>query len=400
MASSVVGEKVNKRLIDELYCDLNFIDKFAIAKLIPHDLKQQISKFFVFYDTSEGRNILFITKSDQVYGLGSNKNGCLGFGHTDAIDEPLLVQELCDKKISKFHIGSHHVFARSENHIYAWRTGKPERVDSLTGIRFQSMVSGLFSTFGVTYDGDWYNFKVDVENPQIMKSDEFKVPIRKALQMNFLRFLLLDNGCVVAWGTNIFRNLGIISNEDFITEPVFLELLDVKDIRSTMRNTYFLKRNGHIYFCGVYYQFENGIAKIYHQCEPKVLDENRKFNSIVYFDDFEHILARSNDKVFKLVHDKLYETSYSNYKDYLADNFQLTAATLNVNNPNDNSNGELQRSTTIPHQNKADRFQIQFSEETQLGEGAFGLAYKVRDIFDGKYYCIKKIDRQSKCMLS
>lgn len=403
MTSSVVSDKVNKRVIEELWCDLNFIDKFAIAKLIPDDLKKQISNFYVFYDIGQGRNILFVTKSDQVYGVGSNLNGCLGFGHDDAIDEPLLIQELCDKKISKLHIGRYHVFAHCENHIYAWRTfygtGKPERVERLSGIRFKSMISGQFSTFGVTYDGDWYIFEDDVENPQITKRDEFQVPIRKALQINFLRFLLLDNGCVVAWGSNVSKNIGITSNEEIITEPVLLKLVDVKDIKSTIRNTYFLKKNGHIYFCGVYYQFENGIAKVYHQCEPKELDENRKFESIVYFDQFEHILARSNDKVFKLVHDKLYETCYSNYKDYLADNFQLTILNLNVNNPNDNSNGELQSTTTIPHKNNADRFKIQFSEKTQLGEGAFGLAYKVRDIFDGKYYCIKKIDRHSKCIL-
>ncbi|CAG2176191.1 unnamed protein product, partial [Oppiella nova] len=56
-------------------------------------MKQDIQLFYVF-DDSIGYNILFVTKDDQVFGLGVNSAGQLGLGHNTAVHSAIAIFEL------------------------------------------------------------------------------------------------------------------------------------------------------------------------------------------------------------------------------------------------------------------------------------------------------------------
>ena len=88
------------------------INNFKICDQIPQHLKQEIKYFYVFNDNFEfsrhspGRNILFVTFDDMVYGLGSNAWGKLGLGHKIRhIHTPQRVPELCHQNIHQFFNG-------------------------------------------------------------------------------------------------------------------------------------------------------------------------------------------------------------------------------------------------------------------------------------------------------
>lgn len=81
------------------------------------------SNFFIQISTGNlGNEGLIVTKSGDVYALGSNTAGCLGTGDTHSSLQPRKVNVLCGKGIITFaYGGGPHVLALTENgEIYAW----------------------------------------------------------------------------------------------------------------------------------------------------------------------------------------------------------------------------------------------------------------------------------------
>jgi alpha-tubulin suppressor-like RCC1 family protein len=55
--------------------------------------------------------VLIVTKNDKFYSFGNNSNGCLGLGHKYPIEEPFVVNELCDQQIIQISYVFEHVMA-------------------------------------------------------------------------------------------------------------------------------------------------------------------------------------------------------------------------------------------------------------------------------------------------
>ena len=95
------------------------LDQFEICSKIEPKLKKVVKAFHVF-DDFNGLNILFITSDDKVYGFGQNTWGCCGLGHSNFVNEPQVIPELCHKNI-KFFIGYDFVLAlNSVGQVFSW----------------------------------------------------------------------------------------------------------------------------------------------------------------------------------------------------------------------------------------------------------------------------------------
>ena len=96
------------------------LDDFEIYENIDQSFKYNIQYFYVF-DTF-GINAIFVTNDDKVFALGSNDCGVLGLGHNNAVNEPIIIPELCHKNINQFFNGRDFVLAfnSSNNQLYGW----------------------------------------------------------------------------------------------------------------------------------------------------------------------------------------------------------------------------------------------------------------------------------------
>lgn len=63
---------------------------------------------------SEGNEALLITQDDHVYGIGTNKSGCLGFGDETPRTTPTEILSLSGKGV-KGNINTDWYFANGEN---------------------------------------------------------------------------------------------------------------------------------------------------------------------------------------------------------------------------------------------------------------------------------------------
>ena len=96
----------------------NIIDKFEISDNITENMKKIIKHFHVF---TFGKNILFVTIDDKVFGMGYNKNGVLGLGHQRKVKEVEIIPELCDKSVIKFFNGNDFVLSLTrDNQLFSW----------------------------------------------------------------------------------------------------------------------------------------------------------------------------------------------------------------------------------------------------------------------------------------
>ena len=94
------------------------INSLEIFDEIPIKLKKVIKSLYVF-DDRKGYNVLFVTLNDKVFGFGSNAFGVCGFGHQMVVNEPKIIEELCDKSVIQFYNGYNFAFAlTSDNKLY------------------------------------------------------------------------------------------------------------------------------------------------------------------------------------------------------------------------------------------------------------------------------------------
>ncbi|CAG2171521.1 unnamed protein product [Oppiella nova] len=109
------------------------VEKFRIFSDIDTTIKRSVKLFYVF---NAGKNALFVTNDDLVYGLGDNTGGCLGLGHRDPSPTPTRILNLCHKRVNQFtsFSGFTHiiVFAiTADSHVYSWGTVHPDNCISL-----------------------------------------------------------------------------------------------------------------------------------------------------------------------------------------------------------------------------------------------------------------------------
>ncbi|CAH2224090.1 Hypothetical predicted protein [Pelobates cultripes] len=95
------------------------IGKWPIFALCPQEDLKFIQQACVF---GAGNEVLYVTKNDEVFVIGTNSSGCLGIGDAQSTIEPRRLDALCGKKIVSLSCGSgpHVVAVTSEGDIFSW----------------------------------------------------------------------------------------------------------------------------------------------------------------------------------------------------------------------------------------------------------------------------------------
>ncbi|CAB3382843.1 Hypothetical predicted protein [Cloeon dipterum] len=101
------------------------LEKWRVFDSLSDDLKRNIRIAIVFGARDDSKNAIFVTKSDEVFGLGTNNNGCLGTGDILPHPEPKRIEILCGQKIKSIQFGcsgnNASVFAiASSGAVFAW----------------------------------------------------------------------------------------------------------------------------------------------------------------------------------------------------------------------------------------------------------------------------------------
>ena len=129
----------------------------------------------MFSTMSKGYNVLFVTINDKVFGFGSNDCGVCGFGHQMVVNEPKIIEELCDKSVLQFYNGCSFAFAlTSDNGLYGWGNNefgqlgvktvnhtklyKPVLIEDLNDVIIKQISCGSEHTLVLTSDGVIYGW--------------------------------------------------------------------------------------------------------------------------------------------------------------------------------------------------------------------------------------------------
>ena len=189
----------------------NNINKFEISNNISENMKQIIKYFYVF---DFGRNILFVTIDDKVFGMGKNNDGVCGLGHQNKIKTIELIPELCDKKIKQFFNG--YDFVLGLTNVFSW--GKNNH-----------------GQLGIGQSNDYKIFK-----PQLIEYFNNKTIVQVCCGDQHSAVLTSDN-CVHLWG--------YLNKERIIERQIELELKgEIKSIHCSKYQSFCVTKFGKVYY--------------------------------------------------------------------------------------------------------------------------------------------------------
>ena len=343
------------------------INSLEIFDEIPNKLKKVIKRLYVF-DDFKGNNVLFVTLNDKVFGFGSNAFGVCGFGHQMVVNEPKIIEELCDKSVIEFYNGLGFVFAlTSDNKLYGWGNNelgqlgirfinnsklyKPVLIEDLNDI-IEQISCGLHHTLVLSKDGMVYGCGWNIYG-QIGCGKELGKKISVITQLKTLKeiktihcsdhssFALTDNGMVYSWGWNGCYNLGHESeqNESVFKPKLIKNMSQITSICSSLYNTYFLSSDGIIYFCGYrrenYYQLtpkcfitiiKPSIQSLHTRLSFKSLkDRIEKMESITSLLIFEDVIYEINSNIIE-------KSNYKSLDEFYLMKYNISYKTIQMNN--------------------------------------------------------------------
>ena len=382
------------------------IEKFEICSKISEDLKKKIKLFHVF----DQGNVLFVTGDDEVYSFGPNGCGICGLGHTNAVNEPQIIPELCQKSIKQFFNGLKLMFALSQNkQLFGWGQNdrgklgvgitetpisKPRLVKFPTDETIVQMSCNGVHTLALTVNGRVYGwgyveyYKLDGEqnlgpNPMELKTVS-KLSVKSVNSLNGHSFVVTTDGQVFGWGWNSNCVLGHeLDHLQYLTQLKPINLSNVSSVCLSFTNTYFLTNEGLIYFCG---KTGDSYQKI-----PKQIETDLRFNSLnsvrYYFDNKPIPVSINENGVFILDSNQIRETKYKTFFDFISNEHKMTDKTIE-----DKKNREILKISEINDNSSVEsKFEAKFEILKDLGSGMYGQVFKVKDKTDQKIYAVKKI---------
>ena len=356
---------------------MDSIDNFEIFDVISKELKKVIKLFYIF-DGDKGHNVLFVTINDKVFGFGSNHYGVCGLGHQMQVNEPKLIEELCDKSVIKFYNGYNFVLAlTNNNHVYIWgrnqfgqlgqktvnqtKVYKPVLIEDLKDVKIKQISCGSKHTLVLTFDRTVYGWG-DNRYGQIGCGKELGDKISGITHVKSLKkiehvhcafsksFALTDNGMVYSWGWNPFCQIGHeLQQKRYLDQPKLINNLikiNITSICSSKTNTYFLSSDGTIYFCGQYYD-ENTEEKF--QLIPGTLSlptflkflflvksigiTKLSVHSLQIFkENYSIAVLVINKMVYKLTNNTIEKTRCESLQEFYSKNYKMTFETINLSN--------------------------------------------------------------------
>ena len=138
-------------------------------------ISNKILNFYMFLKIIYNKeNVFLVTNEDKVYCFGYNRNGLLGFGHENEVNELTLNQDLSHKQIIDFKNSVYHVIARtSDEKVYCWgynewgclgngksdhKIYKPELNQYLSEKQIIDICCGSCHTIVLTISGEVYSW--------------------------------------------------------------------------------------------------------------------------------------------------------------------------------------------------------------------------------------------------
>jgi hypothetical protein len=243
----------------------NIISKYKSWSQIEPNFDKKVKVYFRFFERDFdysliGKNSLSVTEEDEVFAFGSNSNGLLDSNNLGEIIEPLIMNDLSDKKVIGFDNGFHHVIAiTNDNKVYIWG----------------------FNNFGQLGNGT-YN---DCFVPHLLNElkDENITNVCCGVGHSLA---LTSNGKVYAWGCNRFGQIGNECDNEYQLKPIKIEKFEEKTIVAISCGFYHslaLTENGRVYSWGNNYRKQLGIGNIIASNVPKLLKirNSNKSNVII-----------------------------------------------------------------------------------------------------------------------
>jgi alpha-tubulin suppressor-like RCC1 family protein len=276
----------------------------VVSGLSP-EFVSNIKFFCVFSET--GDNVIIVTKNDKVFAFGKNDFGCLGLGHYNVVQEPKVVNELCDKQIIDISYGSYHVLALTKTgKCYSWgKNGagqlgngtkihdyKPKLINNLLHENVIQIACGFDHSFVLTNSGELYGFgyngdgRIDCENTENQLNP---IKIKKFNNEKIVRILCGRTHSIAvtnvqmyySWGFNLVCQYGFGNaiHQKF-PKKTNLNNTQIKKISCGRDHYLLLTTDGDIYAfgCNEFGQIGNGNKT--NQLSPTKINSPQKFEDI------------------------------------------------------------------------------------------------------------------------
>ena len=383
------------------------LNSFEILRNIKDDdLKLFVKLFYVFntYNKTSkiwSSNVLFVTIDDKVFGFGQNNYGVCGQGHDERIEEPVIIDKLCDEKVKEFYIGFDFVLClTNHNELLSWgmndhgqlgiecsnKNGTfywPRLITSLSDVNIVQVCCGdrhslVLTEEGVVYgwgDNRWGQTGVGLKGEEMIYLPRkwiIENKIAKIHSSRYQSFAITESGRVYCCGINDEKQLGSqIAINDYVFTPILHDnVQNVESILTSNNNTYFVTKYGEIYFnlkyCEKNIHYFNDICK--DDIFVRIIDSYETI-SLFYSNNnlncFEYAITCSGDIIYELHEEMFQKTYYKTPEEYFAQKYQITYKT--VKRENEYSHQELHpgKSPTekyLPRymrcENQIDKFEI------------------------------------------
>ena len=197
-----------------------------------------------------GSEVIVVTKEDNVFSFGSNRNGCLSLHHDRPVEEPTKLIDMSGFEIKDISCGYIHVIALLKTGIcYCWgrndsgqlginsseNSFEPKLIEELIDII--AISCGAYHSLVLTQNGGIYGFgnnsfgqlgfelsdniSKPILKPQKLTSFEGEIVLTISCGFNH-SLALTECGHVFSWGHNSYGQLGI-GNNCWNNRPVLIE---------------------------------------------------------------------------------------------------------------------------------------------------------------------------------
>ena len=324
----------------------NLLSNLWISRKIPKKLLPEIKFFIVF-----GNNILIVTYDDRVYGCGDNFCGRLGFGHKDVVENVMEINGLSNRNVENFFIGETFLIAiTTDNYLMSWGSNHlgqcgrgiisdpdkcllPNYIKLNIGDEKILEVScGDFNAMLLIESGKvfvWGENRKEYLGKHVIDKNEcnnkfITVPIElimvnallvKSVHISQNRFFITTSDTTVhSWGNNSTQCLG--HSNDEIKVPTLIKKIssvEIIKVRSGIYNSYFLDRQGKLYFCGAF----SDKGKVNYQQSPIMIETDKLFEDLENTNENLVTVALSKEKrVYELNGNQLTPTVNESIEEY------------------------------------------------------------------------------------
>jgi len=98
-----------------------FSKKLKVINKLKDDFLNDIKFIYVLEDFKNKSNVFIVTNDDKVFVFGNNRDGVLGFGHKNKVNELTINEDLSYKRFTHFKNGYCHVIALTvDGKVFCW----------------------------------------------------------------------------------------------------------------------------------------------------------------------------------------------------------------------------------------------------------------------------------------